>query len=271
MWNWLAMNKIFTSSSAQSRLTVIVVLVSFLAAMGLWGWGLSPFADFLRHDAATERGLPDVLFVLGWLLMCIAMMLPIALPLLAAVERLTERRPDAIRLIVITALGFLGVWLGAGILVRGGDILLHTLVEQVSWFAAHSHLIGAALLSLGGGYLLLPIAQQCVKACRSPMGFIAREWTGQPNLMTQAARIGIGYGVSCCGCCWPLMAVMCALGMSNPVWMLSFTLVMMLQKHSRYGRSVTIASGVLMVAGSFVLLTGMLPTVDAGHGHMHGH
>ena len=265
------MNQNLTPSSYRYTLTAVVIAVSLLAAIGLWIWGMSPLAYFLKHDAATDRGLPDVLFLLGWLLMCIAMMLPTALPLLAAVERLTAHRLDASRLIVIAALGFLGVWLGAGILVRGGDIVLHTLVGQVSWLAAHTNLIGAALLSMGGIYLLLPIALQCVKACRSPMGFIARGWTGQSNVMTQSAQIGMNYGISCFGCCWPLMAVMCALGMSNPVWMLSFTLVMILQKHSRYGRSVTIASGILLLVSAFILLTGLVPSSHADHIHMHGH
>jgi predicted metal-binding membrane protein len=91
------------------------------------------------------------------------------------------------------------------------------------------------------------------------MGFIARAWTGQPNVRMQVARMGWEYGLSCFGCCWPLMAVMCALGMSNLVWMLIFTLVMIFQKHDRYGKLVTTASGVTLLTVAAILLCETLP------------
>jgi predicted metal-binding membrane protein len=264
------MKQILNRSSYQSALTNVVIAVSIVAAIGLWAWGASPLGYLLRHQAGTMRGWPDLLFVLGWLLMCVAMMLPTAVPLLAAVERLTAQQPSGFRLVMVATSGFLGVWLGAGILVRAGDIVLHGLMEQNAWLAANSSLVGATLLAIGGGYLLLPIAQQCVRECRSPMGFIARGWTGKPDVTIQSAKIGVEYGISCFGCCWPLMAVMCALGMSNPVWMLTFTLVMLLQKHNRYGLAITKASGLLLLAGSFVLLTGGLPSPHHNH-HHHNH
>ena len=263
------MKSIFTSSSYKFTLTTIVIAVSLLAGLGLVLWGISPFASLLNHDSMSVRGLPDVLFVLGWLLMCVAMMLPTALPLLAAVERLTSQRADTRQLISIAALGFLGVWLGSGILVRMGDVWLHRLMHQHVWLSAHPKQVGAILLSLAGVYLLLPIAQKCVSACQSPMGFIARAWTGQPNVRLQVARMGWEYGLSCFGCCWPLMAVMCALGMSNLVWMLIFTLVMIFQKHDRYGKLVTTASGVTLLTVATILLSETLPMPQIVHMHTH--
>ncbi len=197
------------------------------------------------------------------------MMLPTALPLLAAIERLTSQRLDTRFLTLIAALGFLGVWLGAGVLVRFGDICFHTLLQQISWLSAHPNQLGGVLLSIAGVYLLLPIAQKCVSACQSPMGFIARGWTGQADVQRQVAWIGWEYGLSCFGCCWPLMAVMCALGMSNPLWMLSFTLVMILQKHNNYGRLVTTTSGVLLLAVAVIMFHDVSPPLPAGHLHSH--
>jgi predicted metal-binding membrane protein len=263
------MKPIFTQFSYQSTLTMVVIAVSLAAGLGLLTWGISPFAYFLNHEGAAVRGWPDVLFVLGWLLMCVAMMLPTALPLLAAVERLTLQRSDTRRLTFIAALGFLGVWLAAGVVVRFGDVLLHALTHQVKWLSAHPNQLGAVLLSIAGIYLVLPIAQKCVSACQSPMGFIARAWTGKPNAKAQVARMGLEYGLSCFGCCWPLMGVMCALGMSNPVWMLSFTLVMMLQKHNSYGRLVTNICGVVLLSSAVVIFHGSSPIPHSGHMHTH--
>jgi predicted metal-binding membrane protein len=261
------MKPTLTSTSYQLTLTTVAIAVSLLAGLGLVTWGMSPYAYLLQHDNIAVRGWPDGLFVLGWLLMCVAMMLPTALPLLAAIERLTSQREDRRQLTAISALGFLGVWLGSGVLVRAVDLAIHTCLHQWRWLAADPNRGGAIAASIAGIYLLLPIAQQCVTACQSPLGFIARAWTGLPNVELQVARMGWEYGLSCFGCCWPLMAVMCVLGMSNPVWMLVFTLVMMLQKHDRYGRLATTASGVTLLTVAAILLLGNVSLHPMAHSH----
>ena len=263
------MKPTLTSDSYQLTLTTVAIAVSLLAGLGLVTWGMSPLAYLLQHDRMAVSGWSDLLFVMGWLLMCVAMMLPTALPLLAAIERLTMQRADSRQLTAIAAVGFLGVWLGAGVLVRCVDILLHTLMHRTSWLSAHPQRVGAILVSIAGIYLLLPIAQRCVSACQSPMGFIARAWTGLPDVRRQVARIGWEYGLSCFGCCWPLMAVMCALGMGNLVWMLVFTLVMILQKHDRYGQLVTTASGAILLIVATIVFCDTLPSNAIGHEHLH--
>ncbi len=270
------MKPTLTATSYQLTMTTVAIAISLLSGLGLVTWGLSPFSYLLQHDHLAVRGWPDLLFVLGWLLMCVAMMLPTALPLLAAIERLTSSRADTGQLTTIAAVGFLGVWLGSGVLVRGVDVLFHTVIQQNAWLSAHPDRVGAMLLSIAGIYLLLPIAQRCVTACQSPMGFIARTWTGQSDVKRQVAQMGWEYGLSCFGCCWPLMAVMCVLGMSNPAWMLVFTLVMILQKHDHYGKLVTTASGVMLLAIAAICWWGSLPLEvivngRAGFGQGHEH
>jgi predicted metal-binding membrane protein len=264
------MKPIFIQSSYKFTLIIVVMMVSLLAGLGLMVWGASPLGYLLQHDCGTVRGWHDLLFLLGWLLMCVAMMMPTALPLLAAVERLTSKRPDTRKLTLITAFGFLGVWLAAGVVMRMADISFHSLTHQISWLSVHSSQLGAVLLGMAGIYLLLPIAQNCVNACQSPMGFIAKAWTGKPNVEKQVAQIGWEYGMSCFGCCWPLMAVMCVLGMSNPVWMLSFTLLMILQKHKKYGKLVTTTSGILLLTSAGIMISGVL-TPSSHSDHMHSH
>ena len=68
-----------------------------LAWLALWGWDRSPYARFLHHDAvphavAGDRALLFV-FVAGWVLMTVAMMLPTSLPLIALFHAMTGRRP----------------------------------------------------------------------------------------------------------------------------------------------------------------------------------
>jgi predicted metal-binding membrane protein len=126
----------------------------------------------------------------------------------------------------------------------------------VAWAAQHREAILAALAAGGGAYLLSPIAERCAKACRSPFGFVARYWTGLPGRGQQALRMGMAHGVSCMGCCWPAMVMMCAAGAANPAWMLVLTLVMLLQKTPRVGPWATKASGLALLALSVALATG---------------
>jgi predicted metal-binding membrane protein len=228
----------------QRTLSSLTFTVSVFTAISLVAWGASPYSSFLHHDVHSSRGVPDLMFVLGWLLMCVAMMLPTALPLLAALERVVADRSDAPRALVMASFGFLGVWLLFGVIARLEDVLLHALVDSSLWLSTHPRVITASLLTVAGAYQLSPLAAKCASACRSPFGFIARGWTGQRDLILQAARIGVAYGLSCFGCCWPLMAVMFAVGMTNLAWMFALTLVMLAQKHSQHGLLVLRLSGV---------------------------
>jgi predicted metal-binding membrane protein len=243
-----------TAQTYRSTLTALVFSISAAAAIGLFWWGSTPYAGLMRSLAWGADGL----FLVDWMLMCTAMMLPTAMPLLAAVQRTTSRHADSSRLLVVCTSGFLGVWLAAGVVVRIGENALQQAIVESSWFFAHQQQVFAGLLALGGIYLLTPAAQKCVTACRSPIGFIARNWTGRPDVGMQVARIGASYGWSCFGCCWPLMVVMCFTGMSNPVWMLLLTMVMLFQKQSRYGNWLTYLLGWLLLIGAGSLLMGAI-------------
>jgi predicted metal-binding membrane protein len=243
-----------TVQTYRSTLTALVLSISAAAAIGLFWWNSTPHAVVAR----TLGWGTDGIFLLDWMLMCIAMMLPTAMPLLAAVQRTTSRHADSSRLLVVCTSGFLGVWLAAGVVVRVGENVLQQAIAQSPWFFTHQQQVFAGLLALSGVYLLTPIAQKCVTACRSPIGFIARNWTGRPDVSMQVARIGASYGWSCFGCCWPLMVVMCFTGMDNPVWMLLLTLVMLFQKQSRYGNWLTFGLGGLLLIVAVSLAAGLV-------------
>src|SRR5260221_284938 len=111
----------------------------------LWLWEQSPYGRYLDHGRWTEIGLaanicdalpaghivlPALLYVVGWMLMSAAMMLPTTLPLLGIFGRLTERRPDRTTLLSLGILGYLLIWgrrliqpLGVGLLAVSGAIV----------------------------------------------------------------------------------------------------------------------------------------------------
>ena len=66
-----------------------------LAWVALAVWGASPFSRYLSHAPIGERGLVAsylLIFVAGWLLMTVVMMLPSSLPLIDLFVRMTARR-----------------------------------------------------------------------------------------------------------------------------------------------------------------------------------
>lgn len=236
---------------AQSYRRTLIAMVLFISAAAAleWLWRESvPCAELISSPDGQRSWGAAGLFWVDWLLMCTAMFMPTTMSLLAAVRRCTSRCADSSALVAVCAVGFLGVWLAVGVAVRiGGGGVLQAVAQS-----SYQQEIFAGILALVGVYLFMPVAHNCVKACRSPIGFIAKNWTGRPDVRMQVARIGVQYGWSCFGCCWPLWVVMSVLGLFNPVWMLLLTLVLLFQEQSRYGHWLTYGMGSLLLicAGS---------------------
>src|SRR5215208_904393 len=84
-----------------------------LAWVTLALWGQSPYARYLSHHSLEEvRGgsLLMLVFITGWVVMLLAMMLPTTLPLVAMFSRLVGTRPESPRLLGLLIIGYLAVW-----------------------------------------------------------------------------------------------------------------------------------------------------------------
>lgn len=246
------------ASRPQTALAAVLALATLMACAGLAWWGETPLARWLMREAVVAAWPRHLLFVLDWTLMCAAMMIPTALPVLAAMQRVCARQRGAGRLLLVCALAFLAVWAASGAVVRLAHQGLYVAWFNGPWARGHADSLAGACLLLGGAYLWLPWAQRCVTACRSPMGFVARFWTGLPDVTAQALRIGAAYGMSCLGCCWPSMLAMSLLGLSDPAWMLAGALFMAAQKQHAAGLWLMRALGLAVVLAGLGLLTGWL-------------
>src|SRR5438034_11400487 len=79
-----------------------------LAWVTLALWGQSPYARYLSHHSLEQVRGSSVLmlvFVAGWLVMLLAMMLPTTLPLVAMFNTLTRQRADRPRLLGLLLVG----------------------------------------------------------------------------------------------------------------------------------------------------------------------
>jgi predicted metal-binding membrane protein len=169
--------------------------------------------------------------------------------------RMTGRRENRKTLLALVIAGYLGVWLGFGVLVHSADWILHQVVaEKVAIIDERPWIIAAPTLVLAGVYQFTPLKYHCLDKCRSPLAFISEHWHGQ-DASRESVQLGINHGVFCIGCCWSLMVVMFAVGLGNLGWMLLLGVIMALEKNASWGWRLSRPLGAgLIFAGLLTLL-----------------
>jgi len=192
------------------------------------------------------------LFVSGWVLMSVAMMLPTSLPLVNAFHRMLAGRRDRGALVATLVVGYVAVWTTVGLLAHVGDLSVHALVHRWSWLHEREWVVAVATLATAGVLQLTPLKDACLTRCRSPLSFVAEHW-GRGAARRDALLLGVRHGAFCVGCCWPLMLLMFAFACGNVGWMLGLGAVMALEKNAPWGRRMTLPLGVaLLVAAAAV-------------------
>jgi predicted metal-binding membrane protein len=175
-------------------------------------------------SANVERALPlavsfDLVLLtnalpqlaLGWLLMVIAMMLPLAVPPLRHVRERSFARRQA-RSMLLFAAGFVVLWMAVGVILG----MLAWLVE------------GALPMPLGVGiavaiavlWQVSPAKQWCLNRCHQRPPLAAFGFAADAD----AVRFGVTNGAACAGTCWALMLPMLLIGQGQLAAMIAVTL-----------------------------------------------
>jgi predicted metal-binding membrane protein len=160
-------------------------------------------------------------YVVSWVVMMAAMMLPSITPMVLVFARVQRRRIErgAADQAISTAFfvtGYLAVWTVVGLVAYGLFVGIKSLsVEALHWnsggrFVAGLVLVGAAL------YELTPAKDACLRRCRGPLDFVMEHWR---EGRFGAFQMGALHGSWCVGCCWALMAALFALGVMSLAWM----------------------------------------------------
>jgi predicted metal-binding membrane protein len=183
-----------------------------------------------------------------WAVMAAAMMLPTFVPALRAFLALPApagRPAEAAGLVA----GYMAVWLVAS----AGLAVLQWALARRGILAPDGRSLSAALTAglflLAGAYQLTPVKAACLSHCRSPVATFLAAW--RPGVGA-ALLIGLRLGRDCLGCCWALMLLALAGGMSNLLWMGLGTLLMTLEKLPQIGRPLTRPLGWALLAGGAV-------------------
>jgi predicted metal-binding membrane protein len=236
--------------------SLAVASLALVAWAALIAWGASPFAGLLDHRGIGEGVLPIsrvVVFVVGWTLMVIAMMLPGSLPLINLFSRMVGGRPGRAALVARLIVGYLGVWAIFGGAAFRGDAFVHAAVARFPPAADATQWIGVAILLLAGVYQVTPLKDMCLTKCRSPYLFLAEHWRGK-NPARDALALGARHGLFCVGCCWTLMLLMFAVGGVNLGWMLALGAIMSAERSFRWGQHLTVPLGLVLILAALGLV-----------------
>ncbi|HLY20614.1 MAG TPA: DUF2182 domain-containing protein [Bryobacteraceae bacterium] len=231
---------------------LLLAALGSLAWLALWASRDAPWGHSLLHAGHTMGMGPAALagfFVLGWTLMTIAMMLPTSGPLFLLFRRMVSKRPAAAWLVAALLAGYLGVWVLFGLAVHLAIQGLRAAASGVPWLERNSWAASAVILGGAGLYQFSPLKYACLDKCRSPMMFLTERWRGV-RPAREALRIGAAHGAYCVGCCWSLMLVMFAAGMSNFGGMLALGAAMGAEKNFSWGRRLSPVLGGLLLAGA---------------------
>ncbi len=190
------------------------------------------------------------LFIITWVLMMVAMMFPAVAPMVLAHASVVRSRGEGILPTVTFVAGYLVVWTAAGLIplaviqVLGSSIAIP--------FSGWLPRLGGAVIVLAGVYQLTPLKNVCLKACRSPLGFVMTHDFG--GGAASAMRAGLSHGLFCLGCCWALMAVLAVLGLMNVAWMAAFAVIFFVEKNWRGGVPFSRAVGLACIVGGIVAI-----------------
>jgi predicted metal-binding membrane protein len=214
--------------------------------------GLAAAAWYLAASGIVGMGAMDIsvpLYLATWLVMLVAMMFPAVAPIVRTFARVASARTDGGLVVAGFVLGYLIVWMAAGVV----PLLLYLgsqgLVAGMSATTLGSFAIGAVLLA-AGIYQFSPWKSICLRACRSPLGFVLNHDFG--GGWRRAFRAGASHGAFCLGCCWALMSVLVVVGLMNLAWMAALSVLFLAEKNWRHG------AGLSRVAGGTFALAGLL-------------
>jgi predicted metal-binding membrane protein len=235
--------------ASRSRAHVIWPWVLVIAA-----WTIALLAVLTKQTALinhnyllTQSHLPWivalVVFLAGWQVMTVAMMLPSSMPLVYMMVQASrqQRHPWATQAAFLA--GYAVIWTVFALAAFMADTLVHWLVSNWFWLYMHSWLIGAVTFAIAGGFQFSPLKQHCLKESGSPLSFFEYYRKG----VVSSSHLGLRHGVFCLGCCWALMLVMFGVGMGSIVWMAVLTGVMVIEKAYPGGQRLSPLLGIVLL------------------------
>jgi predicted metal-binding membrane protein len=204
---------------ASRRATAPAIAVAATLGLAAVCWVVAVrLMDGMDMGVATRPGSFGF-FAAAWVTMMAAMMLPGAAPAVARHARAVGRIGAA----PLFAGSYLAVWALAGLAVYALD-------------RPHGTSVAGAVVIAAGAYELTPIKRRLRLRCREDVGS------------------GLGFGLCCVGSCVGLTAMLVALGVMSPFWMVVLTVVACAQKLLPAKTAIDVPLALAIVAFGLVIV-----------------
>lgn len=188
------------------------------------------------------------LFLTTWLVMMVAMMFPSVAPMVLAFTAVTRARGEGYVPTAAFVLGYLMIWTAGGLVPLAAlQVINQVWMAPPSWLAR----LGGAAIIVAGLYQFTPLKNVCLRACRTPLGFIMTHDFGRG--LPPAVRAGASHGLYCLGCCWALMLVLTVIGLMNIAWMAGIAAIFFVEKNVRRGEWVPRFVGLACIVGGLAI------------------
>ena len=248
-----------TVALGRARGAVVVGLVGFTAA----AWIYLGFVATRMSDMSSVLAMPMTsawspiqagLMVTMWAVMMAAMMLPSAVPMVLAYDRLDRGSGEGQRgSTTLFVAGYVVVWAAFAIAATGLQWTLHSMALVNGMGAATQGGLAGWLLVGAGVFQFSPVKRRSLGACRTPMGFLMTSWR---DGRTGALRMGLHHGTLCFRCCWALMILLFVLGVMNLAWVAVLAVFVLAEKVSRRGEAISTVGGVIMIVWGVAAVLG---------------
>ena len=180
-----------------------------------------------------------------WVLMMGVMMLPAATPVLRVIVAATAA-PSPSRLSVPVVLaGYLLVWTAFSALATVAQASLAAAGLLGADLRATDGRLASVFLALAGGYQFSPWKLRFLSHCAHPIALLLRHPGGDARA---SVAMGMRYGITCIGCCAPLMLVLFAVGVMNVAWIVAITVFVLAERYGIGGAMLSRAAGGALVA-----------------------
>ena len=221
-----------------------------LAALGWW-WSARS-ARTMSGGTGMQMGGAAAMsfgaFLIAWVAMMAAMMLPAVMPVVRLYARAAAR--GTVAPVAVFLSGYAMVWSAIGIPAYAAWRGLDGPLRDASPTAGR---IAGVVLAAAAIYQLSPLKSICLRHCRSPMSFFMQHGK-HLDRPSGAFVVGARHGLFCLGCCWMLMAVLVAFGTMQLWWMAGLAGLILIEKVTPVGERVALMAGVGFAVLSAVLL-----------------
>jgi predicted metal-binding membrane protein len=217
--------------------------------MDIPGFTMVPVGmGLMMPEHAPWRAMEFVFVFIMWAVMMVGIMTPSAMPMIFMYARAGRHAQSQSTPLVAT------VWFVAGyFLVWVSFALLATLVQWALEPNAFldpsmphtSNVLGGLMLVAAGSYQWTRLKDICLAQCQTPLAFLMRRG-GFRRDVRGGVLLGLRHGAYCVGCCWGLMALL--LGVTNLLWMVLLSLLVLLEKTTSFGRQIAAFGGTVLVA-----------------------